>query len=211
MHASLAFQLLLGSQQQPDMNIFWGMSDEQVSAVRKMVIESVLDTDMTHHFSAVNKIKGIRLAYKNKKTDVNSSSTEQQPQQQQQQPIKYKDEEAWQILHYILHLADISNQAKPLPLALQWTDRCLEEFFLQGDEEKRRGLPVSPLCDRITTNRAESQLGFIKFVVQPAFEVLGKIVPEVQNQILPLLDANLHYWKEQKHEADISEILEIHE
>ncbi len=196
MHVSLAFKLLLGCNQQPDLNIFYGMSDEQISSVRKMIVESVLDTDMTHHFSTVNKIKGFRLAHKGQKGEEKSN---------------YADEEAWQILHFILHLADISNQAKPLPLAIQWTDRCLDEFFLQGDEEKILGLPVSPLCDRTTTNRAESQIGFIKFVVQPAFEILGKIVPDVQTQILPILETNLQYWREQKQDTDVAALLEANE
>jgi hypothetical protein len=30
----------------------------------------------------------------------------------------------------------------------QWTARCMEEFFQQGDREKNSGLDFSPLCDR---------------------------------------------------------------
>lgn len=186
MHASLAFRLLLGAHRDATMNIFAGMSNEQVMACRKMIIEAVLSTDMTHHFSSVNKIKGIRLAHQDSAKDSNVGAK------------KYADGDAWQILHFALHLSDISNPAKPLPLAIQWTDRCLDEFFQQGDEEKRLGLPVSPLCDRMTTQRADSQIGFIKFVVLPAYEILGKIVPEVRQQILPTLESNLKYWVEQK-------------
>jgi len=44
-----------------------------------------------------------------------------------------------------------------------------EEFCQQGDEEKKLGLPVSPLCDRETLNVAKSQVGFFNFLVLPLF------------------------------------------
>ena len=45
----------------------------------------------------------------------------------------------------------------------------LAEFFSQGDLERAQGLPVSPLCDRATTSRAQSQINFIEFVVAPIY------------------------------------------
>ena len=48
----------------------------------------------------------------------------------------------------MLHCADLSNPAKPEHLATQWTDRVIEENFIQGDEEKNLGIPLSPLGDR---------------------------------------------------------------
>eukprot|EP00953_Heterococcus_sp_UTEX-ZZ885_P000672 881-Heterococcus_DN1.PRE.3 len=65
--------------------------------------------------------------------------------------------------------ADISHPTRAMFLHLQWTRAVIEEFFLQGDEEKRRGLEVSPLCDRDTTGIADSQKGFINFLVKPLF------------------------------------------
>jgi hypothetical protein len=95
-------------------------------------------------------------------------------------------------------MADISNPAKGDPMFKLWTDRCLEEFFLQGDKELEMGVPISPNCDRNTTKRPDSQVGFIKFVVRPAYEVLGEIIPAVKDEILPQIDTNLVYWDEQK-------------
>ena len=43
---------------------------------------------------------------------------------------------ALQVLRFILHLADISSQAKPDPLFTCWSHGVLEDFFYQGDEEK---------------------------------------------------------------------------
>lgn len=65
----------------------------------------------------------------------------------------------------VLHCADISHPAKDWNLHYRWTSQLLEEFFLQGDMEKKLGLPFSPLCDRNNTLIAESQIGqyFINF------------------------------------------------
>lgn len=177
MHVSRAFRKLMGNGLDQTVNIFKGFSQEQRNASRKMIIEAVLATDMTKHFTTVNKIKGLCLSQK----DLSSLN----------------EDDSWQIMHYCLHIADISNQAKPTEIAVRWTDRCLEEFFLQGDNEKRLGLQVSPLCDRMTTQRGNSQIGFIKFVVQPAFEIMARIIPAFGEIALPLLLTNLQYWKDE--------------
>ena len=48
----------------------------------------------------------------------------------------------------MLHCADLSNPTKPLELYQKWTDRVMNEFFLQGDRESSQGLEISPMCDR---------------------------------------------------------------
>lgn len=102
------------------------------------------------------------------------------------------------ILVFLLHSADISNPAKPQPLAVGWTKRALEEFFAQGDKEKELALPVSPLCDKETTKTADSQIGFLQFVVRPLYVWLGDIIPQVKEEVLPIVNSNLDYWQDEK-------------
>jgi hypothetical protein len=52
-----------------------------------------------------------------------------------------------------------------------------DEFFMQGDLEKQENLPISFLCDRKTTNVAESQPGFLSYIVLPLFKTLQEIMP----------------------------------
>ena len=49
----------------------------------------------------------------------------------------------------------------------------------QGDEEKKLGLPISPLCDRVTTNIPESQVGFITYITTPAYAALGNTIDAI--------------------------------
>jgi len=102
------------------------------------------------------------------------------------------------ILIFLLHSADISNPTKPQTLSVRWADNALTEFFAQGDKEKELSLPVSPLCDKETTKTADSQIGFLQFVVRPMYLLLGDIVPRVKEEVLPIVDENLKYWQEQK-------------
>lgn len=52
------------------------------------------------------------------------------------------------VLRAALHTADLSNPTKPFPLVKKWAHRIHQEFFWQGDEERKRGLPISPNMDR---------------------------------------------------------------
>uniref|UniRef100_A0A672NU82 3',5'-cyclic-nucleotide phosphodiesterase n=1 Tax=Sinocyclocheilus grahami TaxID=75366 RepID=A0A672NU82_SINGR len=54
-----------------------------------------------------------------------------------------------------------------------------------GDKEAELGLPFSPLCDRKATMIAQSQIGFIDFIVEPTFSVL---VDTTEKIISPLIE-----------------------
>jgi len=152
-----------------DNNMLCNVDPEIFKTIRSLAIEAVLHTDMTKHFETVNAAKGLLM----------------QPQ---------SEENTWKLLMFMLHLADISSQAKPEPIFHQWSQRCMDEFFAQGDEEEKLGLPMSPNCDRRTTDIPESQIGFIRFIVEPAYKVLGSLIPFVENNVIPIIHENLEYW-----------------
>jgi hypothetical protein len=58
----------------------------------------------------------------------------------------------------MIHCADLSNPTKPLELYRQWTDRVMNEFFLQGDREYSEGLEISAMCDRRNASIEKSQV-----------------------------------------------------
>ena len=45
----------------------------------------------------------------------------------------------------------------------------------QSDREKSEGLPVAPFMDRDKVSKPTAQIGFIKFVLIPLFELLNKV------------------------------------
>jgi hypothetical protein len=54
----------------------------------------------------------------------------------------------------LIHAADISTSIRPFDISETWADKLFEEFFSQGDTEKSKGLDISFLCDRKTTQIA---------------------------------------------------------
>ena len=48
----------------------------------------------------------------------------------------------------MVHCADLSNPTKPRHCYNQWVNRITEEFFCQGDREKKLDMPISPMCER---------------------------------------------------------------
>ncbi|XP_069477224.1 high affinity 3',5'-cyclic-AMP phosphodiesterase 7A isoform X2 [Ambystoma mexicanum] len=73
------------------------------------------------------------------------------------------------IMQMALKCADISNPCRTWELSKQWCEKVVEEFFHQGDVERKYKLEVSPLCDRHTANKANIQIGFITYLVEPLF------------------------------------------
>ena len=74
----------------------------------------------------------------------------------------------------MLKTADIGHAAKEWQLHEEWSTRITEEFHMQGDIEKGLKMKISPLCDRESSNLANSQVGFINFLVLPLFETSAK-------------------------------------
>jgi len=158
------------------MNIFSTLNNNQVMEMRRMMISMVLGTDMTRHF---NHFKEFKSAL----------------------DLCGKDATCWEshvdvLMSQILHVADISNPAKPRDTAVAWAELVVQEFFAQGDREKSLGLPISPMCNRETTNLSATQIGFIKYIVLPTYELLAELLPEVETTCLSILKENLEYWEE---------------
>lgn len=181
-HANQVSILGAKNDQSSPNNILCNTTPEQFTSIRKHMIEAVLHTDMTNHFESVNAARGMI---------------------RDDEGLDH-DERMWKMLMFMLHLADISGQAKGGELFLLWTNRCMEEFFQQGDEETKLGLPISPNCDRKTVIPADSQVGFIQFVIEPAYDVLGMYIPFVQATILPQIHSNHEYWSHQGDQTEAS-------
>jgi len=150
MHCAVTYRTL----QRPGCNWLENLAAEQESVIRKSVVDIVLGTDMAHHFDNLKKFKSATDLHG---PDVTSWTA----------PIH--------ALEWIVHCADISLTTKPVPIAQRWTDRLLQEFFRQGDRERELRVPISPLCDRYTVSKVESQIGFVNFIVQPAYQVLKPV------------------------------------
>ncbi|CAH4012681.1 unnamed protein product [Pieris brassicae] len=146
-HISAAFRLL----KEEENNILLNLSRDEFREFRTLVIDMVLATDMSFHFQ---QLKNMRSLLTLAEPTVDKSKA----------------------VSLVLHCCDISHPAKRWDLHHRWTMSLLDEFFLQGDKERELGLPFSPLCDRNNTLVAESQIGFIDFIVEPSLGVCADML-----------------------------------
>ncbi|XP_072034774.1 dual specificity calcium/calmodulin-dependent 3',5'-cyclic nucleotide phosphodiesterase 1A-like isoform X2 [Amphiura filiformis] len=154
-HLSRAFRII----QEEDKNILQNLGKEEFNELRNLVVDMVLATDMSFHFQQIKHIK----------SNVNSQDSVDKSK----------------ALALAIHCADISHPAKEWRLHNKWTRLLMNEFFKQGDREKELGLPFSPLCDRNSTMIAESQIGFIDFIVEPSMVVCCDMVDKILKELPP--------------------------
>lgn len=82
------------------------------------------------------------------------------------------------MCNILIHAADISNPCRPWPVFHQQSRLVCVEFFRQGEQELKLGLPVSPNMDQKIANPSKINVGFIDFIVRPYFEALSKLFPK---------------------------------
>lgn len=104
-----------------------------------------------------------------------------------------------------MHAADVSTQTRTFDIAVEWTKLLFEEFFNQGDIEKEKGLPISFLCDRETTQIPQSQPGFVNFILAPLFSTVSEVMPEV-NQLELNAKNNAEQWKVYEETEDFKQV-----
>lgn len=63
------------------------------------------------------------------------------------------------ILQIALKCADISNPTRPWDISHKWSLKVCDEFFRQGEFERKLNLPVTSICDQQSTSVAKIQSG----------------------------------------------------
>ena len=151
MHVSEAFKLMHTN---PNYNVFEGLEREKYKKMRKQIITCVLSTDMSKHNLSISFLEKIL-------SNIN----------------KPEDNDKQEYMNTVVHSSDISNPTKVFDIYTKWALLIIEEFFIQGDKEKRLGLKCS--CDRDKVTIYQNQLGFIDFFEIPFFSLLTKAFPKL--------------------------------
>ena len=171
-HLMQAFTIL----RMDDFNVFSNMEYTDFARIREFIIHVVLHTDMSHHFELESQMK--TLIAEKKGSEISDSK-----------------EGKLLLGSSLLHMADISNPAKPFGIAKYWACNLLEEFYGQGDREKALNIPVSPMCDRLSAATVPAgQVGFINFIVRPFYLVISQLIPRLSDSSLNILQENLVLW-----------------
>ncbi|KAL7324208.1 3',5'-cyclic-nucleotide phosphodiesterase, variant 2 [Mucor circinelloides] len=181
-HAMTLFQLLKKHKFDDTLG---GSDSKEYVEFRKLVITSILATDMALHGDYVTKIK------------------------EQKQRLADSDPNDWDaprcleerllFCSGLIKCADISNVARPFPRAYEWAQILIEEFASQGDLERELGLNVMPMNDRSQIILEDSQIGFIRFVAVGLFESVSEYMQELSFPV-DHIKRNLSIWEDRKRE-----------
>ncbi|XP_037326042.1 cAMP-specific 3',5'-cyclic phosphodiesterase 4D-like isoform X5 [Pungitius pungitius] len=175
-HLAVGFKLL----QVENCDIFQNLTRKQKESLRKMVIDMVLATDMSKHMNFLADMK--TMVETKKVTSLGVLLLD-----------NYSDR--IQVLQNMVHCADLSNPTKPLELYRKWTDRIMVEFFTQGDQERDKGMEISPMCDKHNASIEKNQVGFIDYVVHPLWETWADLVHPDAQDILDTLEDNREWYQ----------------
>lgn len=109
------------------------------SEVRKLIIQIVLNTDMSKHFSIMTLLK----------TKLGNSFPSD------------LIEDRTLVLSVALRTCDLFKVVREVKTFNKWLEAHFEEYGKQGDMEKVLDLPISKFMDRENTNKEKAYLNYI--------------------------------------------------
>ena len=128
-----------------DMNLFENIPIETQREMRKMIIECVLNTDLSKHFMLLTELK-TKLG-----NDFPTDSVEDRSL----------------IMSMTLRTADCFKVVRGPTIFFKWMEAMFQEFFKQGDMEKVLDLPISKFMDRDNTNKEKAFSNYLNVVCRP--------------------------------------------
>lgn len=203
-HCAEAFKTMM----EPSHDILALLPPTQRREVRDLVIEMVLATDMRKHFELHQQLHDLVAHRKEEEEKLQEAEKEKEKTgvdtiaEDKVVDKKQLAKERRLVLQAAMHCADLANPAKPLKFYLNWTAKIMQEFFDQGDKERLRKLPISPMCDKLKPAIEKSQIGFISVIVSPLFATVTELVPEMKEVTLGHLKVNKTYWADKLKEKE---------
>ncbi|KAI9014000.1 hypothetical protein CLU79DRAFT_871073 [Phycomyces nitens] len=136
---------------------------ETAGPFRKVVVSSILATDMGRHDEYVKKVEEQSIRLKS-----NGINFQDENQCEQERLI---------ICGALIKCADISNCARPFSSAEKWAKLLVEEFCKQGDLESELGMTVLPMNQRGKLPLADFQLSFKRNIAYKLFTAIRDVLP----------------------------------
>ncbi|KAJ3115876.1 High affinity cAMP-specific and IBMX-insensitive 3',5'-cyclic phosphodiesterase 8A, partial [Physocladia obscura] len=194
-HCAKAFEIMTAH---PNCNILHNFSVEKFKAIRGYIVSMVLATDMANHFEFIAKFK---IKVNNGMTQKNGPGISGVGglSDKGNNGLNFDDAKDRQLtLNIFIKCGDISNAAKNLTVCKKWAGKIMDEFFKQGDEERKNGYPISMFMDRKTTSIPKCQVGFVDYVVIPLYEGLDAFLRSSNLEFVAMTNLinNRDHWKE---------------
>ena len=185
-HTSYLFKILRNE----DNNILEKFSVQNYKTIRKRMISQILATDMANHGETISLIRSKIKAWQDDGLSRFNLLTGNE---------KTKFGEQQLLLNYMIHMADLGHNCKKFEISIIWIKILCEEFWMQGDKEKAKGLPISFMCDRNKIDVPASQVGFLRGFILSSFDCLVAMFPKLKYNI-ENAENNIKNWKKMQDE-----------
>ena len=182
-HTSFLFKIL----HKDENNIFEKLGTQNYKSIRKRMISQILSTDMANHGEVVSLIRAKIKASEEELGPGNFNLLSGNE--------KSKFDEQQMLYNYLIHAADLGHNCKKFEICIQWVKVLCEEFWMQGDMEKSKGIPVSFLCDRDKIDVPASQIGFLRGFILTTFDCLVSMFP-ITKYTIENTENNIKRWQE---------------
>ncbi|QDZ25787.1 3',5'-cyclic-nucleotide phosphodiesterase [Chloropicon primus] len=167
LHASLCNKLLNKEETR-----FVSLDKEDFLKLRKLVINLIISTDMAEHMALTTSLGQMEIQWDS-------------------------PEDRIQIMKSVLHAVDVSTPCKPKEQAVVQSKKLAEEFKRQVDKELSLGMePLPFMAPKDESARAQLEVNFIDYIVQPLWESVMVRFPECE-ECVSNLQNNRKYYQEQ--------------
>jgi hypothetical protein len=179
---------------------------DEIIAARNLIEQAILWTDITRHKEQMEKVSAVVPQLHDSLRKARASGSGHQEKSKGataadlvlQMEVHSSLPEKTRVLlgSFLLHVADISNPGRDWATCERWAGLVMNEFFSQGDLEKKLGLPVSMNCDREKVLVPFAQIGFGKFVIRDLYALLSQALHFGGNYLLDNFEVNQRKWRE---------------
>ena len=205
-HLSIALALLAN----PATDAAAGLGDAQRARLTRMLRHGVLHTDMANHAALMRDFRECAAAARE---DPNHPWWSDEDATRAMGADGYPHKTQDSLVSAVLHLADISNTARPAPLFHAWAKMLQHEFQAQGKREELLGMPVTPMCASPPSNLGEragllhaakslatAQIGFVNMFVVPMVTELvdASVAPDTLREWRCSIARNVAWWEKRK-------------
>ncbi|KAI0979393.1 hypothetical protein GJ496_001549 [Pomphorhynchus laevis] len=160
--------------QQDSCNILKNLKSAELRVMLTRLKHCILSTDLEVHFK---HLKEFRQTLSTREFDCN------------------REEDRKYLMSLIMTTSDLSANFKPFNQQSVIMLKVMEEFWEQGDEEGALGFPICEMMDRNHKHTLpQQQIGFLTNICIPCFELIVKVLPELQ----PIVDgclSNITKWE----------------
>lgn len=176
-HAAMTFKIL----QSDKNNIIEKLAPEYRKNFRKLVIVSILGTDMVKHFPMISNMNA-------RFKDLREN------------PLGARETDLDDVAAFILHCSDLAHPCKRTDVYQIWSQKVCEEFTRQYQEEISIGLPPTEIMKDLHKPEVyySNELGFLKFVIKPLWECANVWLYPHIDKFIENLNENIEFYQEKK-------------